>query len=100
MPKGPFKPGVDDTESSLYYAYFNTGKSITLDISIPQGGEIFKELVKESYVIIESFAPGQLKSWPGLRYTEGNQTRPYNAVDYTLRQSGPQRLECFIRPYS
>jgi crotonobetainyl-CoA:carnitine CoA-transferase CaiB-like acyl-CoA transferase len=74
--KGPFKPGVDDTESSLYYAYFNTGKkSITLDISIPQGGEIFKELVKESYVIIESFAPGQLKSW-GLDYDTLKEIRP------------------------
>lgn len=74
--KGPFKPGVDDMENSLSYAYFNTGKkSITLDISSSEGQEIFKKLVKESDVVIESFAPGQMKSW-GLDYGALKEIQP------------------------
>jgi len=74
--KGPFKMGIDEMERSLSYAYFNTGKkSITLDITNCQGGDIFKKLVKETDVIIESFAPGQMKSW-GLDYGTLKDIRP------------------------
>jgi len=73
---GPFKPGIDDMEKSLSFAYFNTGKkSITLDIGTAQGREIFKELVKKSDVVIESFAPGVMNSW-GLDYRALKEIRP------------------------
>jgi len=42
-------------------------KSITLNLRTEEGQKIFKELVKESDIIIENFRPGTMEKW-GLSY--------------------------------
>lgn len=64
-------PFVNDTpgeNASLYYAGFNTNKkSVTLNLETDKGRELFKQLVKDADFVIESFAPGYMKSL-GLDY--------------------------------
>jgi formyl-CoA transferase len=66
-------------------------RSVTLDLRIPSGVEVFKRLVKSADVVIENFRPGTLERWgigpeelfainPGvviLRVTGYGQTGPY-----------------------
>jgi crotonobetainyl-CoA:carnitine CoA-transferase CaiB-like acyl-CoA transferase len=65
---GPFWHDVPDPEKSLYWFSYNSDKrGITLDIETKDGRQIFKELVKKSDFVIESFGPGYLDSL-GLGY--------------------------------
>ncbi len=66
--KPPYYRDDKDLEKSGIFFYLNTNKkSVTLDITIQQGVEIFKRLVKDVDVIIEDFEPGKMKEW-GLSY--------------------------------
>jgi crotonobetainyl-CoA:carnitine CoA-transferase CaiB-like acyl-CoA transferase len=61
--KGPFYHDIPDPEKSLYWFAFNANKkSITLDIERVDGKEIFKDLVKNTDVVLESFQPGYMES--------------------------------------
>jgi crotonobetainyl-CoA:carnitine CoA-transferase CaiB-like acyl-CoA transferase len=65
---GPFWHDVPDPEKSLYWFSYNSDKrGITLDVETKDGRQIFKELVKRSDFVIESFRPGYLDSL-GLGY--------------------------------
>ncbi len=44
-------------------------KCITLDLGSPEGGEIFKRLVKDTDILIEAFRPGTMERW-GLGYED------------------------------
>lgn len=58
---GPFAGGIQDADKSLYWCAYNSDKrGITLDIESGEGKRIFKELVKKSDIVIESFRPGYL----------------------------------------
>ena len=60
---GPFKNGF-----SLYFMSVNRGKrSITLDLKTDLGKDIFKQLVKQSDILVENFRPGTMKKL-GLDY--------------------------------
>ena len=60
---GPFKNGF-----SLYFMSVNRGKrSITLDLKTDRGQDIFKQLVKQSDILVENFRPGTMKKL-GLDY--------------------------------
>ena len=60
---GPFKNGF-----SLYFMSVNRGKrSITLDLKSERGKTIFKQLVKQSDILVENFRPGTMKKF-GLDY--------------------------------
>lgn len=57
-----------DTAESAYFISINRNKrSITVDISKPEGQEIIRQLAKESDVIIENYKVGQLAKY-GLDY--------------------------------
>ena len=66
-------PGQGDTlrnvapmyaNRSLYWSVLGRNKcSITLDLRVPRGREIFLELVKRSDAIMENFRPGTLERW-------------------------------------
>jgi benzylsuccinate CoA-transferase BbsE subunit len=59
----PFYKDIPHPEKSLYYWSYNTNKkSITLDIRTPDGQKIFKDLVKRSDFVFESFRPGYMES--------------------------------------
>ncbi|MDE0636407.1 MAG: CaiB/BaiF CoA-transferase family protein [Candidatus Poribacteria bacterium] len=60
---GPFKNGF-----SLYFMSVNRGKrSITLDLKSERGKTIFKQLVKQSDILVENFRPCTMKKL-GLDY--------------------------------
>ncbi len=84
----PFKE-----EESMYYVNLNRGKkSITLNLKIEEGKEIFRELVKKSDVLLENFRPGTMKRL-GLGYESLKEINPrlvYAAIS-GFGQTGPYR---------
>jgi len=66
-------PGQGDTlrnvppmfaDRSLYWSVLGRNKcSITLDLRVPRGRELFLALVPHSDVILENFRPGTLERW-------------------------------------
>jgi crotonobetainyl-CoA:carnitine CoA-transferase CaiB-like acyl-CoA transferase len=84
---GPFYNGV----SLWWKVHSRNKKSITLDLSRPEGQRVLKELARQADVLIEGFRPGTLERWnlgpddlhevnPGLvilRYSGFGQTGPY-----------------------
>ena len=83
--------GTDTTESAYYLAANRNKRSITLDLSKPEGIALAKKLIAESDVFIENFKVGSLaklglsydqlrEEFPGLVYcsiTGFGQTGPY-----------------------
>ncbi len=75
-----------DTRDSTYYASTNRNKrSITLDVSKPEGRELAVELAKHSQVFIENFKVGNLARY-GLNYE-------------SLRAVNPSLVYCSITGY-
>jgi len=78
-------PGQGDTlrsvapmsgERSLYWSVLGRNKcSITLDLRLPRGRELFLELVGRSDAILENFRPGTLERWD-LGYQTLRATNP------------------------
>jgi crotonobetainyl-CoA:carnitine CoA-transferase CaiB-like acyl-CoA transferase len=57
----PYYQNIVDPQKSLFWFAYNANKrGITLDITRPEGKEIFLHLVQTADVIIESFNPGYL----------------------------------------
>lgn len=74
--KGPFQKDDPDPEKSGTFFYLNTNKKgITLDLTNSSGVEIFKKLVKDADVVIESFEPGKMADF-GLSYDTLKQINP------------------------
>ena len=66
----PFLKNSEDqetTESAFYLAINRNKRSITVDISKPEGQEIIKKLVLQSDIVIENYKVGQLRKY-GLDY--------------------------------
>ena len=59
--------GKDTSESAYYISINRNKKSITLDISTPEGQEIVRGLIEQSDVVIENYKVGQLAKY-GLDY--------------------------------
>ncbi|MBQ4507212.1 MAG: CoA transferase [Firmicutes bacterium] len=67
---GPFYNNEPDPENSLTWWAFNTSKKgMTLDITTPEGKEVFLKLAKDADAVIETYAPGYLDSL-GLGYED------------------------------
>ena len=70
------EPDGSDGPDSTYYAATNRGKkSITLDISTPEGQDVVRELAKECDVVIENYKVGDLKRY-GLDYAALKEVKP------------------------
>src|SRR5699024_5275221 len=67
-------------------------KSITLNLREEQGQKIFKELVKESDIVIENFRPGTMEKW-NLSYKELSEINPGIIMARTsgFGQTGPYK---------
>jgi len=60
---GPFAAAVPHRETGALWLYLATNKrSATLDVTAATGRRIFRELVENANVIVESFQPGRLDS--------------------------------------
>lgn len=90
----PFLKGKNGTQTreSGYYLGANRGKrSITADISKPEGQEIIRELARHADIIIENYKVGTLKRY-GLDYEQIKQINPkiiYCSIT-GFGQSGPK----------
>src|SRR5262249_42669999 len=63
-----FEPIVDGIP--LWWKSISRNKRcITLDLSKPEGAEVFKDLVRSRDVVVENYRPGTLERW-GLGYEE------------------------------
>jgi len=72
----PCLNGEPETKTSIYWLSHNTDKrSITLNLALEQGRELFKKLVHGCDFIIESFQPGYLDSI-GLGYVALEKINP------------------------
>ena len=66
--RGPFAGDQEGPDRSLYFLFYNTNKrSITLDLQTEKGRDLFRQLVAQSDVVVESFPVGQMASL-GLGY--------------------------------
>ena len=80
-----------DTQDSAYFTSANRGKkSITLDISNPEGQQLVRELARISDVLIENYKFGDLARY-GLDYADlkANQPAPDLLLDHRLRPDRP-----------
>lgn len=67
---GPFPGGEIDKLRSGQFENCNTGKlGLSLDLGSDEAREVILDLVEWADVVVESFAPGQMKRW-GLNYEE------------------------------
>lgn len=65
---GPFYEDDPHPHKSLYWWHYNTSKrGITLNLETAEGREVFKRLVQNADIVLESFTPGYLDSL-GLGY--------------------------------
>jgi crotonobetainyl-CoA:carnitine CoA-transferase CaiB-like acyl-CoA transferase len=72
----PFLHNTPDPEKSLYWSAFNTDKrSITLNLELSQGQELFRKLVKTADFLLETFVPGYMDGL-GLGYEALRQVNP------------------------
>lgn len=90
---GPFYHDIPDPQKSLFWFAYNTNKrGITLNIETADGRQIFKRLIENADILIESFNPGYMDSL-GLGYSVLGQINPkLIMVSITpFGQSGPYK---------
>jgi crotonobetainyl-CoA:carnitine CoA-transferase CaiB-like acyl-CoA transferase len=91
---GRFMPPHGAGGMSLYFLAINRNKrSMTLNLKIERGREVFQRLVKDADVVLESFRPGVLERL-GLGYAKLKEINPrlvYCAIS-GYGQDGPYRL--------
>ena len=74
--RGPFAGDEEGPDRSLYFLFYNTNKrSITLDLQAERGRDLFRSLVAQADVIVESHPVGYLDSI-GLGYEDLRQINP------------------------
>ncbi len=86
------KVGGDSAQSSFFEAN-NLGKrSVTLNLEVEPGQELFRQLVKTADVVVESYQPGYLEAL-GLGYTALREINPRLIVASITNfgQNGPYR---------
>ena len=73
---GPYYKDIPDPNKSLYWFAYNTNKrSITLNIEAADGRELFRRLVKDADIVMETFPPGYLGNLD-LNYDKLCATKP------------------------
>jgi len=90
---GPFPDDIPDPEKSGLFLYLNTSKKgITLNLKTETGKKIFKELVKDTDVLVENFEPRVMPSL-GLDYETLEKVNPRLIMTSisNFGQTGPYR---------
>jgi len=88
---GPFFHDDPHPENSLFFLLLNLNKrGVTLNLETRTGAGIFKELVQEADVVVETFQPGYLASL-GLGYESLEKVNPRVVMTSitTFGQTGP-----------
>ena len=107
---GPFYQDDPHPEKSALFLNLNTNKkSITLNLKIPSGMDIFKKLVKDADILVENFEPRVMKQLgidysvleavnPGLiktsisNFGQSGPYRDYKATELTIFAIGPHMI--------
>ena len=55
--------GRGDRRSAFFTAYNRGKRSMTIDLRVPKGREVFLRLVKDADVVITNFKPGTMEGW-------------------------------------
>ena len=88
----PYYKNIADPEKSLFWFAFNTNKrGVTLDITRPEGQELFKRLASTADIILESFSLGYMNKLK-LSYSDICQIKPdiiYTSIT-PFGQNGPK----------
>ena len=72
----PFRPGTEGLEASGYFASRNPDKrSFALNMTVPEGREIARELIAKVDAVTSNFRPGVMEKW-GLSYEEAKMINP------------------------
>ena len=90
---GPFPGDIPHPEKSGLFLHLNINKrSLTLNLKTGTGQHIFKQLVKDADVVVESFRPGTMASF-GLDYPALEKINPdlVMASISNFGQTGPYR---------
>lgn len=91
--QGPFPQDVPHPEKSGLFLYLNSNKlGVTLNVDSPQGLGIFKELAKQSDVLVENYPPREMRRL-GLDYKSLRKINPKLVVTSItpFGQTGPYR---------
>ena len=84
--RGPFPQDLPHVERSTLFLYLNTNKrGVTLDVRKPDGVRLFRDLVKEADILVETLPPGALKA-VGLGYEN-------------LKAANPRLIMASITPF-
>ncbi len=90
---GPFVDDIIDRDRSLFFWHYNANKrGITLDLQLPQGQVLLKQLAARADILLETHPPGTMDAW-GLDYS-GLRTQDPGLIYASLTpfgQSGPYR---------
>ena len=94
-PMGTSRGGL----SAIYAAANRNKRSLVLDLSQPEGLEVFAELVATADVLVQNFRPGAAERM-GIGYDamRGYQGRPRLRLDQRLRQVWPSQRSPRLRP--
>ena len=83
--------GIDTTESAYYLSANRSKRSLTVDISFPEGQKLIRKLAGKSDVLIENYKVGGLKKY-GLHFSSLNKELP-NLIYCSISgfgQTGPK----------
>ncbi|MGH7986530.1 MAG: CaiB/BaiF CoA transferase family protein [Candidatus Binataceae bacterium] len=73
---GPFLDDRPHRDRSLFFWFYNLNKrSLTLDLGVPRGAELLRELAKSADMLVESFKPGATREL-GLGWDELHRLNP------------------------
>ena len=81
-----------DGTSLWWYSQSRNKKSVTVNVKVPEGQRIVRELVRSADIVIENFRPGALEAW-GLGWNELSAVNP-SLIMVRISgygQSGPYR---------
>jgi crotonobetainyl-CoA:carnitine CoA-transferase CaiB-like acyl-CoA transferase len=83
---GPFADG----ESLWFNVEARNKKSVTIDLRLPRGQALFRQLVRQADVVVENFRPGTMAKW-GLSYQDLQAINPQIVMLSTsgFGQTGP-----------
>ncbi|WP_137284687.1 CaiB/BaiF CoA transferase family protein [Halorussus salinisoli] len=57
-------PRYGDADESAYYMSVNRNKrSVTLDLTAPEGRDVFRDLARDADVLVENFRVGKMEEW-------------------------------------
>jgi crotonobetainyl-CoA:carnitine CoA-transferase CaiB-like acyl-CoA transferase len=101
--RGPFPKDEPHPDRSGSFLYLNTNKlSVTLDVASPQGTALFRDLLKDADILVETCPPGFLTS-KGVGFADLHERYPRLIVTSItpFGQTGPYKdykaydLNCF-----